>query len=89
MNVSMDGLRKRLISDYNSLTRKLNANVRDASFDPEIIIAPDSIRSEMEGIRNALITLAFCYIEGQDGFSSLEDNTHFESFFVEDEEEPD
>ena len=55
----MDGLRRRLINDYNSLTTKLNRSVKDKSFDPEIIINPDSIQREMDGIRNAIVTLAF------------------------------
>lgn len=86
MDVSMDGLRKRLISDYNSLTKKLNNSIKDTSFDPEIIIDPDYISREMEGIRNAIVTLAFCYIEGEGGFQELDENTHFETFNPEEEE---
>lgn len=81
MNVSMDGLRKRLIQDYNFLTRKLNSSIKDKSWDPEIIIDPKYIKNEMEGIRNALVTLAFCCMEGQDGFKELPEDTHFENFF--------
>lgn len=83
MEVSMDGLRKRLIADYNSLTRKLNDSVKDKSWDPEIIIDPDSISREMEGIRNAIVTLAFMYQEGEGGFKELDENTHFEIFMPE------
>ena len=87
MNVSMDGLRKRLIANYNSLTKKLNNSIKDKSWEPEIIIDPEEIRSEMEEIRNLIVTLAFCYIDGEDGFNCLDENTHFEDFFVEKEEE--
>ena len=80
MEVSMDGLRKRLIADYNSLTKKLNNSIRDKSFDPHIIVEPDYISREMDGIRNALVTLAFCYIDGEGGFNELDENTHFEDF---------
>ena len=66
MNVNMDGLRKRLIGDYNSLTRKLNESVKDKSWDPEIIVAPGYIQREMDGIRNTIITLAFMYQESED-----------------------
>ena len=48
MNVSMDGLRKRLIQDYNFLTRKLNASIKDKSWDPEIIVDPNYIKNEMD-----------------------------------------
>ena len=86
MEVSMDGLRLRLISDYNSLTRKLNSSIKDKSFDPEIIISPDDIRKEMDGIRNAIVTLAFSYIEGEGGFNQLSEDTYFEDFNSEDDE---
>ena len=48
-------------------------------------ISPEEISREMEGIRNALVTLAFCYIEGEEGFSELDENTHFETFLEEEE----
>jgi hypothetical protein len=80
MNVSMDGLRKRLISDYNSLTKKLNSNIKDSPWDPTITITPNEIEREMEGIRNAIVTLAFMYQEGEGGFKVLDEDTHFEEF---------
>ena len=80
MEVSMDGLRKRLIADYNSLTEKLNNSIKDKSFDPEIVISPDHISREMDSIRSAIVTLAYCYIEGEDGFNAMDENTHFEHF---------
>jgi hypothetical protein len=83
MNVSMDGLRKRLVSDYNSLTRKLNRGVNDDSWNPEIVVNPESIEREMESLRNAIITLAFCSMDGVGGFQELDENTHFESFMPE------
>jgi len=86
MEVSMDGLRKRLITDYNSLTRKLNNSIKDKSFDPHIVIDPENISREMEGIRNIIVTLAFMYQEGEGGFKELSENTHFEVFNPEDEE---
>lgn len=86
MEVSMDGLRKRMIADYNSLTRKLNKACKEGdTFDSEITISPEVIRDEMEGIRNGLVTLAFCYIDGPGGFSELDENTHFEDFLPDEE----
>ena len=78
MEVSMDGLRKRLISDYNSLTRKLNKNTFDKKSCPEIVIDPEEISKEMEGLRQGLVALAFCYLDGE--FEALDENTHFENF---------
>jgi hypothetical protein len=86
MNVSMDGLRRRLIHDYNFLTRKLNASIKDESWDPEIIVDPNYIKKEMDGLRDAIVTLAFCYMEGQDGFQELPEDTQFEIFFPEEGE---
>lgn len=86
MDVSMDGVRIRLISSYNSLVKKLNNAVVDKSFDPQIIIGPSDISRELENIRNSLVTLAFSYIEGVDGFKELdEEKVHFEDFMPEDE----
>jgi hypothetical protein len=79
MEVSMDGLRKRLIADFNSLTKKMNESIVDKSWNPEIIIYPEDIRKEMESIRGLIATLAFCYIDGE--FEALDENTHFEDFF--------
>ena len=80
MEVSMDGLRKRLIWDYNSLVEKLNSKLSKNEWDTEICIDPDYIQREMDGIRDAIVTLAFSYIEGEDGFGTLDDDTHFEEF---------
>lgn len=81
MDVNMDGLRKRLILSYNSLTKKLNKSIKKYNtFSDEIVIDPHEIESEMESIRNGLVTLAFCYLEGPGGFSELDEDTHFEVF---------
>jgi hypothetical protein len=80
MNVNFDGLRKRLIADYNSLTRKLNGGIKDKSWDAHILIDPHEIEREMDGIRNGIVTLAFMYQDGPDGFQELHENTHFEDF---------
>lgn len=74
MNVSMDGLRKSLIANYNSLTKKLNSAIRDE----HILINPHEIQREMEALRNGLVTIAFIYIEGE--FDSMSEQTHFEEF---------
>ena len=86
MEVSMDGLRKHLIANYNSLTRKLNESIKDKSFDPEIVISPDYISREMDSIRNVIVTLAFMYQDGEGGFKELPEDTHFENFNPEDDE---
>jgi hypothetical protein len=87
MTVSMDGLRKRLVSDYNSLVRKLNSSIKDESWDPQIVINVDSIQRELDGLRNGIITLAFTYMEGEGGWKEMDENTHFEEFNSEEVEE--
>lgn len=77
MDVSMDGLRWRLITSYNSLTKKLNSATVDKSWSPEIKISPDEIQNEMDNLRGLIATLAYCSLEGE--FSELE-NPHFEDF---------
>jgi len=86
MDVSMEGLRKRLIGNYNSLTKKLNRKTKEYdTFGDEICISPEDIKDEMDGIRDCLVTLAFCYLDGPGGFSELDENTHFEDFYEKEE----
>ena len=87
MQVSMDGLRRQLLMNYNSLTEKLNSRIADASWDPQIIIDPDYIQREMDGLRSCIVTLAFTYKEGEDGWKEMDENTHFELFNPEENEE--
>ena len=83
MNVSFDGLRKRLIADYNSLVEKLNHSITDGQVEVDV----DYISRQLDGLRNGLVTLAFIYQDGEDGFKTLDENTHFETFNpMEDEE---
>jgi hypothetical protein len=86
MEVSIDGLRKRLVADYNSLTEKLNSRISDKSWDPQIIIDPDYIQREMDGLRSCIVTLAFTYMDGESGWKEMDENTHFELFNPEDDE---
>jgi hypothetical protein len=71
MEVSMDGLRYSLMRSYNSLVTKLNRSVKDASWDSEIVIDPEEIRTNIEELRRCIATLACCYMEGE--FKSIED----------------
>lgn len=83
MDVSFDGLRKRLINDYNSLVEKLNHSITDGQVEVDV----DYISRQLDGLRNGLVTLAFIYQDGKDGFETLDENTHFEIFNpIEDEE---
>ncbi len=76
MDVSMDGLRKRLAQNYNSLTRKLNKSIEETKtyndFDPQITISIDEIQREMEGIKIGIATLLSMYQEGEGGFDYLD-----------------
>lgn len=85
MEVSMDGLRKRMIMNYNSLVKKLNNSIKDKSWDPEVIIDVDSIQSELDSLRDCIVTLSFSYMEGEGGWKEMDENTHFEIFNEEEE----
>jgi hypothetical protein len=85
MEVSMDGLRRQLLRNYNSLAEKLNSRITDASWDPQIIIDPDYIQREMDGLRSCIVTLAFTSMDGEGGWNEMDENTHFEEFNPEEE----
>ena len=76
MDVNFDGLRKHLIWDYNSLVEKLNCSITDGKVEVDV----DYISRQLDGLRNGLVTLAFMYQDGDDGFKTLDENTHFETF---------
>ncbi len=88
MKVSFEGLRSHLLSSYNSLTRKLNnATEKDSDgrdYD-KINIYASEIERDMEGIRNIVVTMAYMFEEGEDGFKEME-NPHFEDFHPEEVE---
>lgn len=77
MKVSMDGLRNQLLMNYNSLVYKLNKRIDG---DDIIDLEVDTIQRELEGIRSCIVTLAFTYMEGEDGWESMDENTYFEQF---------
>jgi hypothetical protein len=70
MNVSMDGMRNRMISSYNSLTKKLNEERDEESGD--ISIDPLYIENEMNNLRNCIVTLA-CMYDSNGSFSEIEE----------------
>jgi hypothetical protein len=76
MDVNFDGLRKHLIHDYNSLVEKLNHSINDDRIEIDV----NYISRQLDGLRSGLITLAFVYQDGPDGFETLNENTHFETF---------
>ena len=77
MQVSMNGLRNQLLMNYNSLVYKLNKRIDG---DDIIDLEVDTIQRELEGIRSCIVTLAFTYMEGEDGWESMDENTYFEQF---------
>ena len=77
MQVSMNGLRNQLLMNYNSLVYKLNKRIDG---DDIVDLEVDTIQRELEGIRSCIVTLAFTYMEGEDGWESMDENTHFEQF---------
>jgi hypothetical protein len=89
MEVSMDGLRRQLLRNYNSLAEKLNKNIKDKSWEPHITIDVDSIQREMDGLRSCIVTLAFTYQDGEGGWKEMDENTHFELFNPDEDEDED
>ena len=87
MEVSMNGLRNQLLWNYNSLVEKLNSNIKDASWDPHVTIDVDAIQRELDGIRSCIVTLAFTYMEGEGGWKEMDENTYFEQFNPEEDED--
>ena len=77
MQVSMNGLRNQLLMNYNSLVYKLNKRIDG---DDIIDLEVDTIQRELDGMRSCIVTLAFTYMEGEDGWESMDENTHFEQF---------
>ena len=73
----MDGLRKRLIEDYNLLVKRLKEGIDE---DGDILIHLDSIKRQLGGIRDALVVLAFSHDPNNEEFNCMDANTHFESF---------
>jgi hypothetical protein len=87
MEVSMNGLRNQLLANYNSLVRKLNSNIKDKSWDPHVIVEVDAIQRQLDSIRSCIVTLAFTYQEGEDGWDAMPDDTEFAIFNPEEDEE--
>ena len=79
MEVSMNGLRKNLIADYNLLVKRLNNSIK-IDKNGYINLPPDEIQKQMDGLRIAIVILAFMYNENDAEFISMDENTHFESF---------
>jgi peptidoglycan hydrolase CwlO-like protein len=72
MEVSMDGLRKRLAQNYNSLTRKLNKSIEDTkSYNGSVTLSIDEIQREIDGLKTGIATLLAMYQEGE-GFDYLD-----------------
>ena len=77
MNVSMDGLRLQLLSNYNALTRKLNKGLSEDK--TTTTVESYDIEGNIEVIRQCIVTLAYMYDNREDGFKELE-NPYFETF---------
>ena len=77
MNVSMDGLRLQLLSNYNALTRKLNKGLSDDK--TSTTVETYDIEGNMEVMRQCIVTLAYMYDNSEGGFKELE-NPFFEEF---------
>ena len=79
MEVSMDGLRKRLIADYNLLVKRLNNSI-DEDKNGFINIPPNQIQQQMDGMRNAIVVLACMYDKNDKDFNAMDVNIHIAIF---------
>jgi hypothetical protein len=77
MEVSMDGLRLQLLSNYNALTRKLNKGLSEDK--TTSTVETYDIECNMEVMRQCIVTLAYMYDNREEGFKELE-NPFFEEF---------
>ena len=41
----------------------------------------------MDGLRSCIVTLAFTYMDGESGWKEMDENTHFEEFNPEEDED--
>jgi hypothetical protein len=78
----MNGLRNQLLRNYNSLVYKLNRRIKGEDIED---LEVDDIQRELDGLRSCIVTLAFTYMEGEDGWDSMDENTYFEEFNPEEE----
>lgn len=70
----MNGLRRQLIANYNSLTKKLNKNIKKwESFEDEITISTDEIENEMQSLRDCIVILSCIYDEEKEDFDVIDD----------------
>ena len=76
MEVSMDGLRTKMVRNYNSLVKKLNQKIDG----DDITIEHYAIQDELDALRNCIVTLAFTYMDGEGGWKEMDENTEFETF---------
>ena len=47
----------------------------------------DAIQKELDGLRSCIVTLAFTSMEGEGGWKEMDENTHFEQFNPEEDED--
>jgi hypothetical protein len=43
----------------------------------------------MDGLRSCIVTLAFTYQDGEGGWKEMDENTHFELFNLDEDEDED
>jgi hypothetical protein len=41
----------------------------------------------LDGLRSCIVTLAFTYMDGEDGWKEMDENTHFTQFNPEEDDE--
>lgn len=88
MKVSMNGLRRNIVSSLARLTKKLNCAVDYEVDDGMICIAPEDLRDNMNELQSLVVGLCCVYEEGNSDFVNMSDyvDKNLPDFLPEDEE---
>lgn len=69
MKVNFNNVRLKAIRSYSRLCRTLNSEIHDG----DLTVTPEEIQHDMDDLRDALVTIACCYQEGDEGFEDISD----------------
>lgn len=61
MQVDMNGLRRSIALNYNTICRTLNSNIQDG----DLTITPEDIQDEMDELRNDIVFLLACFNDNE------------------------
>lgn len=73
MKVDLNNLRLQTAFAYDRLVKTLNANIKDKSWDPTVIVSAEDVQEDLDDLRQMIVSLCCVYLEGDDNFKSLAD----------------